>query len=154
LDSGTDSESIGPRKEFTCFYTRGNDEQTFLSEFLMARHESADTPSSDQSKDDGSTRRPGKDDRPSYGPSVVPSVGLGGCAFLAVLTAAVSVIIFRKVLCIVFVIFSADRCSINSSANYNISPRGVSNVMLFYWGHFCLVAIFSYVSVRCRKPLD
>ncbi len=102
MDSGADIESIGPRKKFTCFYIRGNDETT-LSEFLMARHESADTPSSDQSKDDGPTRRPGKDDRPSHGPAVVPSVGLGGCAFLAVLTAAVSVIIFRKVLCIVFV---------------------------------------------------
>ena len=84
-----------------------HDEQTFLSEFLMARHESADRPSSDQSKDDGSTRRPGKDDWSSHGPSVVPSVGLGGCAFLAALTAAVSVIIFRKVvqrhrLCIFF----------------------------------------------------
>jgi hypothetical protein len=105
LDSGADIESIEPRKEFTCFYTRGNDEQTFLSEFLMARHESADTPSSNQSKDDGPTQRPSKDDRPSHVPSVVPPVGLGGCAFLAVLTAAVSVIIFRKVLChaIVFV---------------------------------------------------
>ncbi len=105
MDSGADIESIEPRKEFTCFYTRGNDEQTFLSEFLMARHESADTPSSNQSKDDGPTQRPSKDDRPSHVPSVVPPVGLGGCAFLAVLTAAVSVIIFRKVLChaIVFV---------------------------------------------------